>query len=141
MDILTDLSDFFAGRRESQALFSKRIVLKVNRARVSPKSPPRPGAGGRVRSRLVYLTGALSTGAKLPGREASRAVAASSSRPTGVVCGADVTIPGDVSHSFAIAIIASANASSSSFPSDSVGSIMRAPGTMCGNDIVGGWNQ
>src|ERR1035438_671643 len=61
-------------------------------------------------SGAFYLTGALSTGAKFPGRLASRAAPASSSRPTGVVCGADVTIPGDVSHSFAIAIIASANA-------------------------------
>src|SRR5213078_352067 len=61
-----------------------------------------------------------------------RAARASSRRRTGVVCGALRTSSGRSSHSRAMAIMASQNASSSSFGSLSVGSIMRAPETMRG---------
>src|ERR1051326_5897201 len=64
-----------------------------------------------------------------------RAARASSRRRTGVVCGALRTSSGRSSLSRAMAIIASQNASSSSFGSLSVGSIINAPETMSGRKV------
>ena len=61
-----------------------------------------------------------------------RAAVASSSRRTGAVCGAPVTISGSRSASAAIAISASANASSVSTDSVSVGSMSMPSSTMSG---------
>ena len=66
------------------------------------------------------------------------AAAASLTRLIRVVCGADFTRSGFVSDSFAISSMALINASSSFRLSVSVGSIIRAPETINGNDTVGG---
>src|ERR1700752_1904036 len=65
-----------------------------------------------------------------------RAAATSSRRPTRVECGAVFTRLGSSSVSAAIERIASMNKSHSSLDSDSVGSIIIAPGTISGNAVV-----
>src|SRR5262249_37216182 len=67
-----------------------------------------------------------------------RAAVVSSRRPTRVECGAVFTSSGVVAASSAIERIASTNRSHSCFDSDSVGSIIIAPGTMSGNAVVYG---
>src|SRR4029077_11836302 len=62
----------------------------------------------------------------------------SSSRPTTRPCGADLASSGSSAASRAIAIIASANSSSVSLASVSVGSIISASGTTSGKDPAGG---
>src|SRR5215471_388804 len=68
-----------------------------------------------------------------------RAAATSSRRLTRVVCGACLTMSGVSAASLAMFFIASMKRSHSSFDSDSVGSIISAPGTMRGNAVVYGW--
>src|SRR5215469_13923732 len=65
-----------------------------------------------------------------------RAAVTSSRRLTRVECGAVLTISGFVAASSAIERIASTNRSHSCFDSDSVGSIISAPGTISGNAVV-----
>src|ERR1700728_207176 len=65
-----------------------------------------------------------------------RAAATSSRRPMRVECGAVFTNSGFVSASAAIERIASIKKSHSSLDSDSVGSIIMAPGTISGNAVV-----
>src|SRR5579872_720096 len=69
-----------------------------------------------------------------------RAAVVSSMRETRVLCGALNTTSGVSSTSFAIDFMASMKRSSSSLDSLSVGSIISAPGTISGNDVVYGWN-
>jgi hypothetical protein len=64
------------------------------------------------------------------------AAAVSSSRETRVECGASSTVRGSSCTSSAIDFIASMNKSISSFDSLSVGSIIRAPGTINGKAVV-----
>src|SRR5262249_41409645 len=80
--------------------------------------------GDGVGEQPHYFLGARSTGL--------RAAAASSKRRRGARCGAVRTFSGSVSASRATAIIASTNASIDSLLSDSVGSIISAPGTTSG---------
>src|SRR5262252_2704906 len=68
------------------------------------------------------------------------AAAVSSSRETRVVCGASSTVCGSSSTSCAIDFMASTKRSISSLDSLSVGSIIKAPGTINGNAVVYGWN-
>ena len=63
----------------------------------------------------------------------------SSRRRTRVVCGAVLTSSGFVAASSAIERMASMKRSHSSRDSDSVGSIISAPGTISGNAVVYGW--
>ncbi len=65
-----------------------------------------------------------------------RAAPTSSSRPTRVECGAVFTSSGSLAASSAMERMASMNRSHSSFDSDSVGSIISAPGTIKGNAVV-----
>src|SRR5437879_1028689 len=65
-----------------------------------------------------------------------RAAPTSSRRPTRVECGAVFTRSGSAAASSAIERMASMNRSHSSLDSDSVGSIIMAPGTMRGNAVV-----
>src|SRR4029077_7134 len=69
-------------------------------------------------------------------RTGLRAAPTSSKRPTRVECGAVFTKSGCVADSSAIEFIASMKRSHSSLDSDSVGSIIMAPGTMSGNAVV-----
>ncbi len=68
-----------------------------------------------------------------------RAAATSSRRLMRVECGAVFTRLGVASASTAMERIASMNKSHSCFDSDSVGSIIIAPGTMSGKAVVYGW--
>src|SRR5215467_10963985 len=68
-----------------------------------------------------------------------RAAVVSSRRRTRVVCGADLTTSGEVAASSAMLFMAAMKRSHSSRDSDSVGSIISAPGTMSGNAVVYGW--
>src|SRR5207245_2614803 len=69
-------------------------------------------------------------------RTGLRAAPTSSRRPTRVECGAVFTKSGCVAASSAIERMASIKRSHSSLDSDSVGSIIIAPGTMSGNAVV-----
>src|SRR5579871_388036 len=88
-----------------------------------------PREGTSLRERNYLLDG-------FQRRIGLRAAATSSRRLTRVVYGACFTNSGSSAASFAMFFIASMKRSHSSFDSDSVGSIMRAPGTMSGNAVV-----
>src|ERR1700730_15462646 len=68
-----------------------------------------------------------------------RAAPTSSRRRTRVECGAVLTRSGLLAASSAIERMASMKKSHSSFDSDSVGSIINAPGTIRGKAVVYGW--
>src|SRR5262249_29414411 len=96
------------------------------------------GAAQQFVRLFVYLAALLAL-AGVQRRIGLRAAPTSSRRRTRVECGAFFVISGVCAASSAIDFIASMKRSHSSFDSDSVGSIMSAPGTISGNAVVYGW--
>src|ERR1700691_2341969 len=95
--------------------------------------------GGEATAYKDRRTAALIYSAGFQRRIGLRAAATSSRRPTRVECGAVFTRSGVASASAAIERIAAMNRSPSCFDSDSVGSIIKAPGTISGKAVVYGW--